>query len=274
MSRSVTLLVVSSLATFACSSPAERPAPTLGAGLRADPAATAPGSDAWITGTYGVQSQADTADHDPDRGDGWYDDLDTRHVTLLFGRRSMDDGDWDPVEDQWAGGLQFDAYDWDTGHGFEVGTSYSKDSDDTSIPPFGEVDVKGSTLDLYGGYRHTFNLDDDHDGLHHDGDGLHDEHDHEHAPHARDWDDDVEVHPYLAGGVVIVRADVDSEFPGSDDDDVSPGLYVRAGIGFDLDDEGTRLGLDYRHTFLTDIDIGGIGDANSDQLMLTLGWAF
>jgi hypothetical protein len=37
-------------------------------------------------------------------------------------------------------------------------------------------------------------------------------------------------------------------------------------VAFDLG-ERTRLGLDYRHMFLTDIDIGGLDDVDYDQLM-------
>ncbi|HZL99475.1 MAG TPA: porin family protein [Planctomycetota bacterium] len=163
----------------------------------------------------------------------------SRHITILLGERMLDDDDWDPVEDQLALGVELDGTDPSTGHGYEVGLTSSYDEDDV-----GPVDVEGSTFDIYGGYRHTFRPDP-------------------------------AVHPYLSAGLAWIFGEVELDGPGPtpDDDDSSLGAYVRAGIGFDLN-ERTRLGIDYRHLFLSDVDILGIDDIDFDQLALTLGFAF
>jgi hypothetical protein len=170
--------------------------------------------------------------------DDTFSAMNDRHVTVLFGERMLDEDDWDPVEDQLAVGLEFDASDPNSGHGYEVGLTYSQDDDDV-----GPTDVEGSIFDVYAGYRYTFPLESK------------------------------EVHPYLSAGLALVRADVETDGPGPDidEDDLSPGLYLRGGIGFDLQ-EDLRLGVDYRHMFFTDTDIGPIDDADYDMIMVTLGF--
>lgn len=185
------------------------------------------------------------------RADDDWDDDDTR-ITMMLGQRSLDDdSDWDPVDDQYAVGLEINGYfddhsdndaadDDDNGreggHGYEVGLNYSKD--DSS-------NVEGELIDLYGGYRYTFRPDSD------------------------------DVHPYLSAGVAVVHADVESDGPGANfsDDDTSPGVYLGVGIGFDVT-ETARLGLAYRYFFQSDTDIGPIGDSDFEQIMITLGFRF
>jgi opacity protein-like surface antigen len=212
----------------------------------ASPADTGPGDPgAWTTESFGYDPVAAAPrEEDP------LEDLDERHLTLLLGERQLDDDEWDPVEDQLAGGVIFDASDTDTGNGFEVGMSYSQDDDEV-----GPVDVDGNVFDVFAGYRYTFDLDEDD------------------VDDPDDFSDD--VHPYLAAGGAIVRGEVEVDTPGGDDsdDDISPGAYIRAGIGFDVG-EDVRLGVDYRHLFLSDMDIGSIDDADFDQFMVTLGFDF
>ena len=235
------------LAGCATAPPHEAPlvgAPHLSA-LRADPGA--PDAGAWTTESFGAAPVAVT----PAPAEDPLDDMDDRHFTFMIGERYLDDDEWDPVEDQLAGGIAFDASDSDTGHGFEVGMTYSQDDDDV-----GPVDVEGNVADFYAGYRYTFDLDGR--------DDVEDD----------DFDAD-DFHPYLAAGGSVVRGEIEVDTPGGNDsdDDFSPAAYIRAGIGVDLGEEA-RLGLDYRHLFLSDMDIGAIDDADFDQLMLTLGFGF
>lgn len=117
--------------------------------------------------------------------------------------------------------------------------TYSEDDGDA-----GPFDVDAYLLEFYGGYRHTFITD---------------------SPG---------VTPYLSAGGSLLHADVDFDGPGGGSgDDTGLGIYVRAGILFDLD-AGMRLGVDYRHMLLSDIDIGGIDDADFDQILVTLGFPF
>ena len=243
MFRSPTLFAPLCLAFVGCSTPpsaAPAGAPESRLALEMTDPSAGPTAEAaaggWTTGILGLDASAPA----PSVQEGSLSTMDSRHLTLLLGERQLDDDDWDPVEDQLAGGVEVDGTDPSTGHGYEIGMTYSQDDDD-----IGPVDVTGDTLDVYGGYRHTFRLESR------------------------------EIHPYLSAGLALIRAQVEVDGPinNNDEDDISPGAYVRAGIGFDLSDR-TRLGVDYRHMFLTDVDIGGISDADFDQIMLTLGFAF
>jgi hypothetical protein len=163
-----------------------------------------------------------------------------RHVTALVGVRLMDD-DWEPVEDQIAFGFEYDETDPANGHGWEAGLLLAGDDDDD-----GPDDVSTGAFQAYGGWRKTFR---------HDARG---------------------VHPYVGAGVAILLTgyEVDTPLGDDDDDDVTPGVYVRLGI---LVDVGSRMrcGLDYRHVFSEDVEIFGTDlDGDFDQFLFTFGWAF
>lgn len=214
-------------------------------------ASAAPSGSAW-------SEWGSTADAAPAAGSGAAQDwrgrhvssqADPRHVTLLVGARQMEKDTWIPVENQTAFGLEFDETDLATGHGYEFGVAYSDDDDSEDLLGV-DLDIEGETAEVYGGYRYTFRAGEE------------------------------GYHPYVGLGVSVIRAEFEGSVLGvsASDDDVSPGAYVRAGIGWDV---GTRMriGLDYRHLFATDIDLdlgGGSvdGNANFDQLALSLGWAF
>ena len=231
MLRQTLLIAPSCLLVLACATP---PAPSAPRAPRVmdEPAA----AEAWSTGVYASEAVAAA----PRAPASQLDSMSDRHVTLLLGERMLDESDWDPVENQWAGGVEVDGTDPDSGHGYEFGMTFSRDDDDE-----GPIDIEGNTFDVYGGYRYSFRPDER------------------------------SIHPYLSGGLAVIRGEVKVDTPvGNDeDDDISPGAYVRAGIGFDLSDR-MRVGLDYRHMFLTDVDIGPISDVDFDQVMVTLGFSF
>lgn len=258
MVRPLSLITLCCLTALGCAAVAPDAPDTLVA-PRALAAATALDSGGWTTESFGYAAPVGSVaqDHDDDDIDDVIEDMDDRHFTVLIGERQLDDDEWDPVEDQFAGGIAFDASDSDSGHGFEIGTTYSSDDDDV-----GPVDVEGNIFEIYGGYRYTFDLDRDNDDVH-DADDMDDD----------DFEDD--FHPYLGAGGALIRGEVDIDTPGGgdSDDDFSPGAYIRAGVGYDITEE-FRLGLDYRHMFLTDMDIASIDDADFDMFMLTLGFDF
>lgn len=236
MLRLFPLLLPSCLLVLGCSTPSSPPPAAPGAWVAPLAADQPADAGAWTTGVFAAEAGAPA----PRAPASQLEQMSSRHVTFLVGERMLDEDDWDPVEDQWAGGVEVDGTDPDSGHGYEVGMTYSRDDDDD-----GPVDVEGNTFDVYGGYRYTFRPD-------------------ERA-----------IHPYLSAGLAVIRAEAEVDTPvgNNSDDDISPGAYVRAGIAFDLSEQ-FRLGVDYRHMFLTDVDIGGISDVDFDQLMLTLGFAF
>lgn len=232
MLRPFLLLSPSCLLALACATPPAAPSAPRAPRVVNEPAAT----EAWTTGVFAAEAGAPA----PRAPASQLESMSNRHVTLLLGERMLDEDDWDPVEDQWAGGVELDGTDPSSGHGYEFGMTFSRDDDDD-----GPVDVEGNTFDVYGGYRYTFRPDEQ------------------------------SIHPYLSGGLAVIRAEAEVDTPvgNNSDDDVSPGAYVRAGIAFDLSDR-MRVGLDYRHMFLTDVDIGSISDVDFDQVMVTLGFAF
>ncbi len=194
--------------------PAEEPAPV----LEAAPAAASPA----------VPRRAAQDDADGD----------VRHLTILAGVRELDDDTAEAldVDEQFLLGVEMEEHDRTSGNGYEVGISYS--SEDENNGPF---EAEATMLDLYGGFRKTFQPED------------------------------ADVRPYVAVGGALISGEVDTG-PSSDDGETL-GLYVRAGVAFPLNDRA-QLGLDLRH-ILADIDLFGDDmDFDSSQVALTFGFPF
>jgi len=165
-------------------------------------------------------------------------DDDVRHITILAGVRELDDDTAEAldVDEQFLLGIELEEHDRTSGNGYEVGLSYS--SEDERNGPF---EAEATLLDLYGGFRKTFQPED------------------------------VDVRPYVSVGGALISGEIDTG-PSSDDGETL-GLYVRAGIAFPLDGRA-QLGLDLRH-ILADIDLFGDDiDADSSQIALTFGFPF
>jgi opacity protein-like surface antigen len=156
-------------------------------------------------------------------------------LTLYGGQRSFDEDDYEPVEDHLMLGLEYAHETPGSAVGFEVGVAGSGDDDD-----IGGVDVEARTFEAYAGLRKTLG--------------------------------DSAVHPYLAGGVSAIKADV--ELGGFDDDDTSFGVYLHGGVAFDLT-ESFSLGVDLRTLFGSEIEIAGIdGDADYAQFAVFAALGF
>jgi hypothetical protein len=157
-------------------------------------------------------------------------------IALYLGQRSLDKGDWEPVEDQPTIGLEFVHETADFPVGFEVGLMGSSDDDNV-----GGVDLTGSTGELYGGVRKTFGSD--------------------------------VVRPYVGAGLSYIDAKIEASGFG-DEDDSSIAGYIHGGVDFDIT-ESFFLGVDLRFLFGSDLNIAGFDtDADYTQLALRLGWAF
>ena len=108
-------------------------------------------------------------------------------------------------------------------------------SDDSS----GNTD--GSTLELFGGMHKSFA-----------------------GTYAR-------VRPYVAGGLSAIQSDF--EGPGFSEDDLSLGLYLRAGVSIWITDM-VSFGLDWRRLYGTRVDLHNVDDVDYEQFSLVLGFAF
>jgi hypothetical protein len=211
-------------------------------GYRAHPLGTGPTAGPSLAPPSPAGSPQD--DWQGRHADAWR----SRHFTLLGGMRSLDEDEWAPLDDQPTFGIEVDEYNRGDGEGYEFGLLFAGEDDDVLDPYFGlgTFDVESDTLEFYAGWRKTFRALEE------------------------------GYHPYIAAGLAVLFTELEISGAGlsEDDDDIVPGLYVRLGILWDLD-ERWRLGLDYRHLFADDADLFGEDlDVDHDQLLLTLGWAF
>ena len=137
------------------------------------------------------------ATQDPDDDD---DDIDTdvEVLSVLVGQRWLYAGEADDlgIDRPFFMGVEFDGHDSETGHGYEVGYSWSE-----------EDDSNGTELtfeELYAGYRFTMNADD--------------------------W-----LQPYFSLGLALMQADLDGAGGTLDDDDDAYGAYARLGVQTSFD---------------------------------------
>jgi len=156
-----------------------------------------------------------------------------KHISVLLGERWLDDDDWSPVDDQTVIGIGFDMPLSSMPVQFEANLFRSKDESGS---------VEGITRELSAGVRKTFDVGQP------------------------------ELHPYVGGGLSLIKAEVD--FPGGDDDDSSAALYIHGGAGWDLAPQW-QIGVDLRFLFGSDIDLeGSSGDADYTQLALFVAYGF
>jgi len=82
--------------------------------------------------------------------------------------------------------------------------------------------------------------------------------------------------PYLGAGVTYLKAELEVDIPSlggsAEDDDTSPGFYLRGGFSMTLV-ESLSLGVDLRYVGGTDIEVFDVsGDADYTQVGVTLGY--
>lgn len=157
-------------------------------------------------------------------------------MALLVGVRSLDGGDWGPVDDQFMMGFDIAYEPPDSVFGVEVGLTASYD--DREEPGRNPESGVG---EVHVGLRRTF------------------------ARRSR-------LQPYVGIGVSAVSLHVDG--PGvADDDDQTFAGYARGGLVLFLG-ETFFVGIDANRLFGTDIDLDGVpGDIDSTLFALVLGGA-
>jgi hypothetical protein len=124
-------------------------------------------------------------------------DTDVEVLSVLVGQRWLYAGEADDigVDRPFFFGVEFDGYDSETGHGYEVGYGWS-DEDDSAGTGL-------SFQEIYAGYRFTMNADD--------------------------W-----LQPYFGLGLTYLHANIDGAGAGDDDDDAYGG-YARVGLATSFD---------------------------------------
>jgi len=167
-----------------------------------------------------------------------------QRAALYVGQRSLDEGDWEPVEDQATLGLEYSREDPAAPVGWELGLFASQDDADERFAGI-DFEVDGRTTELYGGVRKTFGSES-------------------------------RVRPYVGGGLSLIDARIEVKALGDteDGDDDSIAGYLHGGLLFDLTESG-YAGVDLRILVGSDIEIDGVeGDADYEQLALVVGFAF
>lgn len=163
------------------------------------------------------------------------------------GYRSFDGGDWAPVDDQGAAGLEFVHETPGSTVGLEAAVFASeKTEDEVFVPPAALVDFRGRAVEL------SFGLHKDL-AVHYDG-----------------------VHPYFGGGLSLLRAELHGEQGGLEDeeDSDSAGLYLHGGVEFDVS-PALFLGVDLRVRGGADVDLLGEDRSTSyGQVAFVLGVRF
>lgn len=159
----------------------------------------------------------------------------SNRIGLYVGQRSLDEDEWEPVENQATFGIEY-AHEKPDSAGFEIGVMASGDEDD-----FAGLDIELNTREIYAGIVKSFRSEG--------------------------------IRPYLGGGLALIRADVEVSGIGDADDD-SPAAYVHGGVAFDIP-PSLFLGIDLRMLFGSDLEPAGVEtDVDYAQLAFVLGFAF
>jgi opacity protein-like surface antigen len=166
----------------------------------------------------------------------------TRHSAQL-GTSSLS-GDYDPVDSQVLLGYALTNNPWESGPGYELGIVGGEEDGTSSTDPTDGAPVTSKNLEIYGGARYDWVIDD--------------------------------VRPYVSGGVSFLSTelDVDEGVARALSDDDSIGFYLGGGVDFDIY-ENIFLGLGLRTTIGHEADaFGRTIDADYTQYFLRVGLAF
>jgi hypothetical protein len=168
-------------------------------------------------------------------------------VNAHVGYRNFPSDDWEPVDDQGVVGLEFVNEAPDAAVGIEAAFFASeKTEDDAFVPPAAIVDFRMRTAEL------SF--------------GVHKELPSEYPG----------VHPYVGGGISLLRAELRGEEGGLEDEENgdSTGAYVHGGVEFDAS-SALYLGIDLRVRGGTDVELLGEDRwASYGQITFVIGVRF
>ncbi|NOZ67966.1 MAG: porin family protein [Deferribacteres bacterium] len=170
-----------------------------------------------IVGTMGPNAYALDAD-------GW-----SGNANLLIGVKSLDEDDWNPLDEQTEIGIGVDFKQDDWPVSGTIGYLFSSDDDNVM-----GVDIEGNTSELYFGVRKI-------------------------------WELPSLVRPFVGGGLALVNAKLEAAASGVKvtDDDSGIGIWIGGGAYLVLSGN-FNIGVEFRYSraevtlFNTDVEAGGL----------------
>ena len=168
----------------------------------------------------------------------------TGNVNLVLGKKSLDSGDWAPVENQNEAGIEFDFREASWPVNIALGLRHSEEEGSVFDATLGTLSVTGRTTEVSFGIRKV-------------------------------WDQQATVSPYVGGGLALVDAEAEVRASGASgsDSDSSVGLWLGAGIYFTVV-EHLNVGLDFRVTS-ADATLAGIDvSSGGSHIGLLVGYHF
>ena len=182
----------------------------------------------------------------PSSADG-ADEPRVNRISLHLGTRGMNGSDWDPVEDEGVGGLEFVHEAPGSVVGIEAAFfAGERTEDDFFVPPAQRVDYRSRTAEL------SF--------------GVHKELPVQYSG----------VHPYFGGGLSALNAELRGPENGAEreQDGDSVGLYLHGGVEFDAS-SALFLGIDLRLRGGSEVHLlGEDRDTGYGQVAFVLGVRF
>ncbi|MFZ5562728.1 MAG: outer membrane beta-barrel protein [Thermodesulfobacteriota bacterium] len=146
----------------------------------------------------------------------------TGNLNLIGGGKFLDSGDWEPLETQTEGGVEFDIKKQEWPVSFSMAFLYSS-ADDTISVWWLPVEVEGKTTELRFGVRKI-------------------------------WEESSMIRPFLGGGLAIISAEIEGRSPWTwtkvSESDTGPGAYLEGGLYWTLADH-LNLGFEVGYSYAT-----------------------
>ena len=170
----------------------------------------------------------------------------TGNVNFFLGSKTLDEDDWEPLEDQAEFGIKVDFKQQSWPVSIAIDSSYSSDDGDLliwdSFLGFVDLDIEGNTSELSLGVRKI-------------------------------WDHFPIVRPFIGGGIAFISAEMEGSAFGISvsDDDTAMGIWIGGGVYWTIS-EHFNLGLDLRWSKAEVTLFDEDGEAGGTHFGLLIGY--